>query len=164
MATLDGIGWAEGRTMGAGDHALTGRAERFTDPTHDLIGRRRECAHLAELVSVARDGHSQALVLEGDPGIGKTALLDFLKVAAAGCLVIDVAGVESEMELAYAGLHQICIPLLDGLDRVPAPQRDALRTTSPPSWGARGWRTRPTAWTWPGWYGPSTHPAGHTTK
>lgn len=114
--------------MGAGDHALTGRAERFTDPTHDLIGRRRECAHLAELVSVARDGHSQALVLEGDPGIGKTALLDFLKVAAAGCLVIDVAGVESEMELAYAGLHQICIPLLDGLDRVPAPQRDALRT------------------------------------
>lgn len=96
--------------------------------TPALIGRRRECAELADLVSAVRKGRSQTLVLEGDAGVGKTALLEYLTEAAAECLIIEVAGVESEMELAYAGLQQFCAPLLDGLERIPTVQRDALHT------------------------------------
>ena len=67
------------------------------------------------------------LVVRGDPGVGKTALLDYLADQAAGCRVMRVVGVQSEMELAFAGLHQFCVPLLDRLDRLPEPQQDALR-------------------------------------
>lgn len=94
-----------------------------------LLGRRHECDLLSGLVAAVEAGRGQALVLRGQAGIGKTALLDFLVEHAAGCQVRRAAGVESEMELAFAGLHQLCGPYLDRLDSLPAPQRDALGTT-----------------------------------
>ncbi len=101
---------------------------RTTEPRPQLRGRRAECDVLDRLVDGAREGTSGALVLRGQPGIGKTALLDYLVAHATGCRVTRVSGVESEVELAYAGLHQLCGPLLDGLVRLPEPQRQALGT------------------------------------
>ncbi|MDX6727334.1 MAG: hypothetical protein QOK49_2139 [Baekduia sp.] len=75
-----------------------------------------------------RAGQSQALLLRGEPGVGKTALLDYVATSASGCRIARAAGVESEMELAFAGLHQLCAPFSDRLERLPAPQRDALGT------------------------------------
>ena len=83
---------------------------------------------LARFVDAVRAGDSRVLVLRGEPGVGKTMLLDHLAGHAAGCRVARAAGVQSEMELAFAGLHQLCGPLLDRLARLPAPQRDALQT------------------------------------
>ncbi|GAA0928582.1 LuxR family transcriptional regulator [Kribbella koreensis] len=94
----------------------------------DLPGRRSECETLAGLVKAARAGNSAVLVIQGEPGIGKTALLEYLAGAAGGSRILRVAGVESQLELAFSGLHQLCEPLLDGLDRLPAPQADALGT------------------------------------
>src|SRR6202046_2216673 len=93
-----------------------------------LLGRRSECAVLDQLVASVRAGPSRALVLRGEAGVGKTALLEYLVQHASGCGITRSAGVESEMELAYAGLQQICAPFLDRLDRLPGPQRDALGT------------------------------------
>jgi len=93
-----------------------------------LVGRRSECGILDRLVDAVRAGQSRALVLSGDPGVGKTALLEHLVRRAAHCRVVQIAGVESEMGLAFAGLHQMCAPLLAGLASLPAPQADALRT------------------------------------
>jgi len=83
---------------------------------------------LSGLVAAAKAGRSQVLVLRGEAGIGKTALLDFLLARAAGCRLGRAAGVESEMELAFAGLHQLCSPYLDRLNKLPAPQQEALGT------------------------------------
>jgi predicted ATPase len=83
---------------------------------------------LAGLVTAVRAGESRVLVVRGEPGVGKTALLDELAGQAAGCRVVRVAGVQSESEFAFAGLHQLLAPMLDRLERLPAPQRDALRT------------------------------------
>src|ERR1051325_6099493 len=91
-----------------------------------LQGRSSECARLDELISAVRRGESQSLVLRGEAGIGKTALLEYLTAAASGLVVVRAVGVQSEMELAYAGLHQLCGPLLDRLRALPAPQRPAL--------------------------------------
>ncbi|WP_345540315.1 AAA family ATPase, partial [Phytohabitans rumicis] len=91
-----------------------------------LRGRRSECETLDRLVADAKAGQSQVLVLRGEPGVGKSALLEHVVGRAAGCRVLRAAGVESEMELAYAGLHQLCVPLMGHLDRLPGPQRDAL--------------------------------------
>jgi DNA-binding CsgD family transcriptional regulator len=93
-----------------------------------LTDRRDECARLVELIDGARAGTSGALLVRGAAGIGKTALLDYLLAHAAGCRVVRAWSVESEMELAFSGLHQLCAPLLDHLDRLPDPQRDALAT------------------------------------
>jgi hypothetical protein len=93
-----------------------------------LHGRRGECQTLHRLAANARSGHSQVLVLRGEPDIGKTALLDYLAGCAAGCRIARVAGAEPETELALAGLHQLCAPFLDRLGQLPGPQRDALRT------------------------------------
>ena len=82
---------------------------------------------LDRLVEAVCAGQSRALVLCGDPGVGKTALLEHLSCGATNCQVVQVAGVESEMELAFAGLHQLCAPLLAGLDDLPEPQAEALR-------------------------------------
>jgi tetratricopeptide (TPR) repeat protein len=97
-----------------------------TYPTTRLLGRRRECAVLDELLGNARTGTSGVLVLRGEPGIGKTALLDYAASRATGFRVAPVGGVESEIELAFAGLHLLFGPLLARLDRLPDPQRDAL--------------------------------------
>jgi DNA-binding CsgD family transcriptional regulator len=97
-----------------------------TIPGRRLLGRLSECAALDQLVASVHAGLSRALVLRGDAGAGKSALLDYLAHHAAGAEIIRAAGVESEMELAYAGLHQLCAPFLDRLERLPDPQRDAL--------------------------------------
>jgi DNA-binding CsgD family transcriptional regulator len=83
---------------------------------------------LAGVVTAVRAGQSGVLVLRGEPGAGKTALLDELTEQTRGCRVVRVAGVQSEIELAFAGLHQLLTPMLGQLDRLPVPQRDALRT------------------------------------
>ena len=93
-----------------------------------LLGRRSECAALDQLLASVRAGPSRALVLRGEAGIGKSALLEYLMQHASGCDIARAAGVESEMELAYAGLQQLCAPFLDRLERLPGPQRDALGT------------------------------------
>jgi hypothetical protein len=94
----------------------------------ELRGRRRECDMLDRLLDAVRAAESRALVVRGEPGVGKTALLDYLVEHASGCRVARAVGVESEMELAYAGVHQLCAPMLDRLQRLPDPQREALRT------------------------------------
>jgi DNA-binding CsgD family transcriptional regulator len=93
-----------------------------------LLGRARECALLDELLDDVRRGQSRSLVLQGEAGIGKTALLEHLVASASDLTVVRAVGVQSEMELAFASLHQVCAPLLDQLERLPGPQRDALRT------------------------------------
>jgi DNA-binding CsgD family transcriptional regulator len=93
-----------------------------------LLDRRSECEELDRLVADLRTGQSRALVLWGDVGIGKTALLDHALEHAAGCRVIRASGVEAERELAFAALHQVCVPMLAELESLPAPQRGALRT------------------------------------
>ena len=75
-----------------------------------------------------RAGESRVLVVRGEPGVGKTALLDYLAWRASGCRVARAAGVQSEMGLAFAGLRQLCAPMLDRLDRLPGPQREAMQT------------------------------------
>ena len=75
-----------------------------------------------------RAGEGRALVVRGEPGVGKTVLLDYLAGRAAGCLVARAAGVQPEMELAFAGLHQLCAPMLDHAESLPVPQREALHT------------------------------------
>jgi DNA-binding CsgD family transcriptional regulator len=79
-------------------------------------------------VGSVRAGPSRALVLRGEAGVGKSALLEYLVQHASGCGIARSVGVESEMELAYAGLQQLCAPFLDRLERLPGPQRDALGT------------------------------------
>src|SRR5262250_2821359 len=94
-----------------------------------LTGRHAECGVLDQLVeAVEHAGESRALVVRGEVGVGKTALLDYLAGHAPGCRVARATGAESEMELAYSGLHQLCAPMLDRLEALPVPQRDALRT------------------------------------
>jgi len=93
-----------------------------------LRGRGRESATLARLLEGVRRGDSGVLVLRGEPGVGKSALLGHAIGAASEMRVLRAAGIESEMELAFAGLHQLCAPILERLDRLPAPQRDALAT------------------------------------
>src|SRR2546426_3825521 len=93
-----------------------------------LTGRREERDLLDRLIEAVRAGGSRALVVRGEPGVGKTALLDYIVEQASGCRVVRAAGIQSEMELAFAGLHQLCAPMLDRLEGLPVPQRDALRT------------------------------------
>ncbi|NMO56949.1 AAA family ATPase [Actinoplanes sp. TBRC 11911] len=97
-------------------------------PGEGLRGRRGECQVLDRLVDQILAGQSRVLVLRGEAGIGKSALLEYTGRRAEGCRVVRAAGVESEMELAFAGLHQLCVPMLDNLEKLPEPQRDALKT------------------------------------
>ncbi|MFC3742319.1 AAA family ATPase [Paractinoplanes deccanensis] len=100
-----------------------------------MIDRTDERRVLGQLADVVRSGRSAVLVVRGDPGVGKTALLDFLAEHAPGCRVLRVTGVQSEMELPFAGLQMLCAPMLDGLDRLPGPQMEALRTALGLSFG-----------------------------
>src|SRR2546430_16593509 len=92
-----------------------------------LQGRRQQCRDLDGLLADVRAGHSRALVLRGEPGIGKTALLGYAADTAQDFQVAPAEGVESEMELPFAALHQLCGRMLSRLDQLPAPQREALR-------------------------------------
>ncbi len=91
--------------------------DRPRGPASGLMGRRAECGVLDGLLTAVRAGESRALVVHGEPGVGKTALLEYLAGRATGCRVLRVAGV-----------HQLCAPLLDRLGVLPEPQRKALRT------------------------------------
>ena len=91
-----------------------------------LRGREAELSALDDVLEAVRAGASRALVLRGDAGVGKTALLDRLGERATGCRVVRSAGIQAEMELAFASLQLLCAPMLGLLDRLPAPQRDAL--------------------------------------
>ncbi len=93
-----------------------------------LLGRERESAFLNELLHKVREGHSTAIVLYGEAGVGKTALLNDAFGSAPGLRMVRAAGIESEMELPFAGLQQLCVSMLDHLERLPLPQSDALRT------------------------------------
>jgi len=103
-------------------------ASPLAEPGHrtGLRGRADECALLDGLTEDIRRGESRSLVLRGEPGIGKTALLAYLIESASDLTVVRAVEFESEMELAFASLHQLCAPLLDRLARLPAPQRQAL--------------------------------------
>jgi predicted ATPase len=101
-----------------------------------LLGRADECAALDGLLDDVRRGQSRSLVLRGEAGIGKTALLKHLVESASDLTVVRAVGVESEMELAFASLHQLCGPMLDRLERLPAPQRQALEVVFGLSAGA----------------------------
>ena len=96
------------------------------DRGEHLRGRASECETLRNLISTVRSGSCQVLVLRGEAGVGKTALLQHVSELASGFRCVHVAGVESDMELAFAGLQQLCAPLLDRLDELPEPQREAL--------------------------------------
>jgi DNA-binding CsgD family transcriptional regulator len=102
-------------------HRFRGSGRRTT-----LLGRASECALLDGLLADIRGGESRSLVLRGEAGIGKTALLEYLIGSASDVTVVRAEGVESEMELAYASLHQLCGPLLGRLPLLPAPQRQAV--------------------------------------
>ncbi|GAA1965359.1 helix-turn-helix transcriptional regulator [Catenulispora subtropica] len=97
-------------------------------PRSGLLGRHRECGTFDRLVEAIRAGESRSLVVLGEAGVGKSALLEYLVQRAADCRVVSATGVQSEMELPFAALHQLCVPLLGSLDRVPELQRDALST------------------------------------
>src|SRR5512133_3282584 len=92
-----------------------------------FVGRTRERERLDAVLGHARAGHSAVLVIRGEPGIGKTALLRYAARQASGLRTVEVEGVQAEMELAFAGIHQLCSPLLDGLDALAEPQQNALR-------------------------------------
>ena len=94
-----------------------------------LRDRQDERAVLDGLLKRARAGQGGVLVVRGEAGIGKTALLDYAIESASDLRMLRAVGVESEAELAFAALHQLCAPLLDRLERLPGPQRDALQTT-----------------------------------
>ncbi|MDX6410253.1 MAG: hypothetical protein QOE13_3324 [Gaiellaceae bacterium] len=94
-----------------------------------MRGRRDECAVLDGLLEDARAGRSGVLVLRGDPGVGKTALLEYAITSGSDMRVLRAVGAEAEMELAFAAAHQLCMSVLDRLERLPGPQRDALATT-----------------------------------
>jgi len=104
------------------EKALFGEGRRGS-----LGGRSSECALLDDLASAVRRGDSRSLVLRGEAGIGKTALLEYLLDSASDLTVLRATGIESEMELAFASLQQLCAPLLDRLETLPVPQRDALQ-------------------------------------
>ncbi len=104
-----------------------------SEPTPALLGRQRELEALEGLIEDVRSGRGWALVVRGEAGVGKTTLLDYV-VDASQLRVARALGVESEMELAFAGVHQLCLPVLDCLERLPAPQRDALEI----AFGVRG--------------------------
>lgn len=96
------------------------------EPGRGLVGRQRERAVLERLLDSGRSGDGSVLVVYGEPGVGKTALLEYAVEAAEGFRVVRTAGVEGEMELAYAALQQLCSPILEFSERLPDPQRDAL--------------------------------------
>jgi DNA-binding CsgD family transcriptional regulator/tetratricopeptide (TPR) repeat protein len=105
-------------------------------PVGLLHGRQEERAVLDGLLERARAGQSGVLLVRGEAGVGKTALLECAVWAASDLAVLSAAGAESEKELAFAALHQLCAPILDRLERLPGPQHDALEITFGLSAGA----------------------------
>ncbi|MFG1813606.1 AAA family ATPase [Kribbella sp. NPDC049174] len=96
-------------------------------PLPNLVGRRRECAVLDDLLAGLRAGDSAVCAIRGEAGIGKSVLLEYVAAQAAGITVARAQGIEADMELAYASLHQLCTPFFAVIDGLPGPQRDALQ-------------------------------------
>jgi DNA-binding CsgD family transcriptional regulator/tetratricopeptide (TPR) repeat protein len=117
------VGRGCGSRLTAGDHGW-----RVAVLVAMLRDRRDERQALDDLVKAVCSGRSAALVVRGEAGVGKSALLNYLIAQAAGCRVAPASGVQSEMELAFGGLHRLCAPLLDRLEQLPEPQQKALRT------------------------------------
>jgi hypothetical protein len=113
---------------------MAGARSAAEEPT--LRGRQHELAVMARLLHAAQAGRSGVLVLRGEAGIGKTALLEHAIESASDVTLLRAAGVESEKELAFAALHQLCAPIHDFVDRLAAPQRRALEVTFGVSPGA----------------------------
>src|ERR1700722_425198 len=109
------------------EHGSSRDGDAWMTQTAQLVGRNPECSAVDELLRQVSDGSSGALVVRGEPGIGKSAILDYAAKAAAGFLVLAVTGIESEMEVAFSGLQQVCAPLAGRLAHLPPPQADALR-------------------------------------
>jgi len=105
---------------------MSGAPSPVRSPGGQLLGRERERVALDRLLEAARGGHGGVLVVHGEPGVGKTALLEYAGEAGREFSVLETVGVEGEMELPYAALQQLCSPILDRAERLPDPQRDAL--------------------------------------
>jgi AAA ATPase domain len=105
---------------------MGGGATVVPRPGQQLLGREREREVLDRLLGGARGGHGEVLVVHGEPGVGKTALLEYAVEAAHGFRIARALGIEGEMELPFAALQQLCAPFLELMDRLPQPQRDAL--------------------------------------
>jgi DNA-binding CsgD family transcriptional regulator len=118
----------EGRRFAADTRPRVPSRPLTTLDQPELVGREAARRELDQLVVAVVAGQSRALVISGEPGIGKTSLLEYLGEHALDCRVESAAGVQSELELAFAGLQQLCAPMLSHLDNVPAPQRAALAT------------------------------------
>ena len=124
------------RAVTSGNGKPRGRRQRWAavwslgmvteGPAEVMHGRRAEREVLDRLLEAVRGGQSRVLVVSGEPGVGKTALLQSAIESAPGFRVVRAVGVESEMELAFAALQQLCAPMLHRLDRLPAPQQEAL--------------------------------------
>jgi DNA-binding CsgD family transcriptional regulator len=118
---------------------MSGATSPVSSPGGELLGRERQRVALDRLLEAARGGHGGVLVVHGEPGVGKTALLGYAGAAAREFRVLQTVGVEGEMELPYAALQQLCAPILDLAERLPVPQGDALAVAfglsagSPPS-------------------------------
>ena len=125
-------------------------------PGEVLHGRRSEREVLGGVLEAVRVGQSGVLVVSGEAGVGKTALVESAVGSASGFRVLRAVGVESEMELAFAALQVLCAPMLDRLGALPAPQRDALgvasahplRPADPASAGWPRWACRRPGCTW----------------
>jgi DNA-binding CsgD family transcriptional regulator len=107
---------------------MTGRDRQALLDRQGFLDRGAERDALDRLIGAVRAGGSRALVVRGESGVGKSALLEYLAGRAGGCRVLRALGVQAERELAFAGLHQLCAPLLELLGRLPGPQREALDT------------------------------------
>jgi DNA-binding CsgD family transcriptional regulator len=139
VGTRAGAGGTRAETLGPPGHPGNAVFARFAatksrcrvgrrEAAMKLLGRRAECEVLDGVVADALDGRSRVVVLRGDAGSGKSALLAYVSEQVPGWRVATAVAIESELELAYSGLHQLCAPMLDRLDRLPVPQRDALAT------------------------------------
>jgi DNA-binding CsgD family transcriptional regulator len=124
--STDRVGRADDRIVPSDLLATGSRNATEGYPRPRFVGRSRERRALDRTLDALRSGQSSTLVLRGEPGIGKTALLGYVRDRATGCHVLTASAVQSEVELAFAALHQLCAPLLDRLDRLPAPQHAAL--------------------------------------
>ncbi|PWK84387.1 AAA ATPase-like protein [Lentzea atacamensis] len=134
VASSEAWPWSGGSTTGGVEGgAISGLPSRpaageTLQTDGGLVGRSSECAALDQVIAAVRRGESRVLVVRGAQGIGKTALLRYLESSATAGQLLRASCVESEMELAYATLHQLCVPLLDRLCELPVPQRQALET------------------------------------
>src|ERR1700704_5773361 len=104
---------------------MSGAPTPVRSPSRELLGRERQRLALDRLLEAARGGHGGVLVVHGEAGVGKTALLEYAGEAGREFRVVQTGGVEGETELPYAALQQLCSPILDRLERLPDPQRDA---------------------------------------